>query len=172
MAKAAGRRRPRVARQRLDVHFLIAWQTLRDRAVGDVMASVDARDAQAGQSTQMIEALPRLPACRSFPSRVRSGYAHGCARVEAVRKRVRLTGTREGTAPAGMASWLPLFFKWSARLSDDLHGRPLFVPLPGTQAAVLARWGDDAGTRVRSAAFALTWLRLMAHSPVIVEMVR
>ncbi|MGN2241902.1 transcription-repair coupling factor [Frateuria sp. GZRR33] len=138
----------------LDVYPTGAAQPFRVRFAEGAVASIKAVDADTQRSQQAIERLDLLPA-REFPldaDAVRRFRAQLRERIAGDPEACPLyRDMREGLAPAGVESWLPLFFEHTATLFDYLPGSPLFVPLPDTQAAARMLWDEACARHARRA---------------------
>ena len=136
----------------LDVYPTGAGQPFRVRLADGAIISIKAVDADTQRSQQAIERLALLPA-REFPldpGAVRSFRARLREHIEGDPEACPLyRDMREGTAPAGVESWLPLFFEQTATLFDYLPEQPLFLPLPGMQAAACALWDEACARHAR-----------------------
>ena len=138
----------------LDVHPTGAAQPFRVRFAGGSIASIQALDPDTQRSQQTVAHLALLPA-REFPldgEAVRRFRAHLRGHIDGDPQACPLyRDMREGTAPAGVESWLPLFFEQTATLFDYLPGQPLFVLLPDTLASARALWDEASARHVRRA---------------------
>jgi len=138
----------------LDVYPTGAAQPYRIRFPEDSIVSIKAVDPDSQRSQQASEHLALLPA-REFPldgAAVRRFRAQLRGRIAGDPDACPLyRDMREGMAPAGVESWLPLFFEQTATLFDYLPGQPLFVLLPGTRAAARALWDEACARHARRA---------------------